>query len=140
MAVIHGFQDKIAALQFEWAWQHVHRSKTFREAVGCDVLARRMKWRKGVKARLDELRVLLMECQNFSSYPLRVYFPEGEYRDTFCKVLDKARNEKNLLVDNVGDLGDVDHSTDFLINIEVCSLENMPFAKDVAGEKNGQIL
>ena len=109
VAVIEGFRDKVSAMQFEWAWQHVGRSKTFRSAVGCDKLAKRMKRRRGVKARLDELAVLLNDCDPFNTLDLKVCFPESEYHDLFCDVLREDAVNK--------------------LDLEVCSLDDMPFAK-----------
>ena len=110
VAIIDGFEDKVAAMQFEWAWQHTHRSKVFREAVGDDALARRMKRRRGVQARFDELRVLLGECEPFNSYPLEVYFPEEEKHELFCTLLPESDD----------DMQD--------IRKKVCAVNEMPFA------------
>lgn len=112
VAIIDGFDDKVAAMQFEWAWQHTHRSKKFREAVGCDELASRMRRKRGVKARFDELRILLCECEPFNSYPLKVYFPEAENHEIFCSVLPESVNAQD-------------------IRMTVCSVEEMPFAAKI---------
>lgn len=109
VAVIGSFQDKVTAMQFEWAWQHTGRSKVFREAVGCDKLARKMKRRRGVKARLDELGILLNDCPPFNTFPLTVYFHNVGYHELFA---DLPRNE-----------------TRNSMNLEVCSVDAMPFAK-----------
>ena len=93
VAIIDGFEDKVTAMQFEWAWHHTHRSKTFREAVGDDALAKRMKRKRGVKARFDELHVLLGACEPFNTYPLEVYFPDAENHELFCSLL--PENEEN---------------------------------------------
>ncbi|KAL7553055.1 hypothetical protein ACHAWF_016303, partial [Thalassiosira exigua] len=85
VAVLDGFEDKVAAMQFEWAWQHVGRSKTFRMAVG-DQLAKKMKRRRGVRARLDELGILLSDCHPFNTFPLKVHFPDAQYHDLFCDL------------------------------------------------------
>jgi tRNA/tmRNA/rRNA uracil-C5-methylase (TrmA/RlmC/RlmD family)/predicted GIY-YIG superfamily endonuclease len=111
-AIIDGFQDKVAAMQFEWAWQHTHRSKVFREAVGDDALAKRMKRRRGVKARFDELRVLLGECEPFNSYPLEVYFPEEESHELFCTLL--SGNDTEIKQE---------------IRKKICPIDEMPFAE-----------
>ena len=107
VAVNDGFQDKVSAMQFKWVWQHVGRSKVFREAVGCDKLVRKMKRQRGVKARHDELDILLNDCPPFNTLPLKVYLPETKYWDLFCNV-SKGTDIKNL---------------------EVCSLDDMPFTK-----------
>lgn len=109
-AIIDGFENKVNAMQFEWAWQHTHRSKTFREAVGDDALAKRMKRRRGVRARFDELHVLLGACEPFNSYPLEVYFPDAENHELFCSLL--PENEES-------------HD----IRKKICPVEEMPFAK-----------
>jgi len=116
VAVIDGFDGKVSAMRFEWAWQHAGRSKAFREAVGCDKLARKMKRRRGVEARLDELGILLNDCAPFDGFPLKVYFSEERDRDLFW---------------------DVSKETDRLDNAEVVgSLDEMPFAKQLlAGKK-----
>lgn len=84
VAIIRGFQDKVSAMQFEWAWQHVDRSKVFREAVGSNEEARKMKRRRGVVARLKELRILLNDCDPFNNLPLKFYYLDGAYHDSFC--------------------------------------------------------
>jgi len=130
VCVIHGFQDKITALQFEWAWQNVDKSKSFREAVGCDTLAKKIKRRMGPKARLDELRILLKECLPFCLYSLTVYFPEEEYHDIFSLLLMRGKNGNPYKKDE-----DDSEAYEPLTNFEVCSLENMPFAKEAAALK-----
>ena len=112
-AIVDGFQDKVSAMKFEWAWQHTHRSKVFREAVGDDALAKRMKRRRGVKARFDELRVLL-ECEPFNCHPLEVYFPEEASQDLFYSMLNGNGN---------------DNATQE-IKTSVCPVDEMPFAAE----------
>jgi len=104
VAVIDGFQDKVSAMQFEWAWQHVGRSKVFREAVGCDKLAKRMKRRRGVEARLEELGILLNDCPPFNSFPLKVFFPETEDHDLFCNMAKETYNTNNVEVRTLADM------------------------------------
>jgi len=134
VCVIHGFQDKITALQFEWAWQNVDKSKAFREAVGDDKLAKKMKRRYGPKARLEELRILLKECLPFCLYSLTVYFPEKEYHDIFSGILRRGKNGNPYKKDDDEDCNQSE-LYEPLMNIEVCSLENMPMAKEIAALK-----
>mmetsp|Transcript_10256 Transcript_10256/g.22191 ORF Transcript_10256/g.22191 Transcript_10256/m.22191 type:complete len:755 (-) Transcript_10256:213-2477(-) len=143
VCVIHGFQDKITALQFEWAWQHVDKCKSFREAVTPvgdeasvgDALARKMKRRYGPKARLDELRILLKDCMPFCLYSLTVYFPEREYHDMFRGMVVRGKNGNPYKKDE-------DESTcyeDSLMNMEVCALEDMPVAREMREAKEKKV-
>ena len=129
VCVIHGFEDKITALQFEWAWQNVDKSKAFREALGGDdKLAKKMKRSIGPKARLEELRVLLKECLPFCLYSLTVYFPERYYHDIFSGILRRGKNGNPYKKDD----DESDALFEPLLAIEVCSLENMPVAREAA--------
>lgn len=83
VAIIDGFLDKVTAMQFEWAWQHVDRSKVFRAAVGSDILARKMKRRRGAVARLEDLSVLLHDCSPFNTLPLKFHYLDEKYHDYF---------------------------------------------------------
>ena len=128
MCVIHGFEDKITALQFEWAWQNVDKSKAFREALaGDEKLAKKMKRSLGPKARLQELRILLKECLPFCLYSLTVYFPERYYHDIFSGILSRGKNGNPYKKDD-----DESDAFEPLMNIEVCSVENMPVAREAA--------
>ena len=130
VAIIHGFQDKITALQFEWAWQNVDKSKAFREAVGDDALARKMKRRMGPKARLDELRWLLKDVQPFCLYSLTVYFPEREYCEIFRGIVSRGKNGNPYKKDD--DESECrSEMLDSLLDIQVSSVENMPFAREI---------
>eukprot|EP00984_Skeletonema_dohrnii_P025097 scaffold14210_cov122-Skeletonema_dohrnii-CCMP3373.AAC.4 len=134
VAIIHGFQDKITALQFEWAWQNVDKSKAFREAVGDDALARKMKRRMGPKARLDELRWLLKDVQPFCLYSLTVYFPEREYCEIFRGIVARGKSGNPYKKDD--DESEC-HSEmlESLLDIQVASVEDMPFAKELVALK-----
>ena len=88
MLVLHGFPDKIAALQFEWAWQHPDRSRVFRAVVG-DAEAKRMQRRRGVRGKLDILRILLLYCEPFCQYELNAHFLEGEHEQMFRTLLEE---------------------------------------------------
>lgn len=122
--IVGGFENKTAALQFEWAWQNVGKSKAFREAVGDDVLARKMGRRRGVRARLDELRLLLNVCKPWcESDEFTVYFMEEKIHLQFCELSSKAEKDGN------------DLSRNGVLMKRVCSVEDMPFAIDLESKK-----
>ena len=104
VAIVDGFQSKISAMKFEWAWQNVHKSLVFRQAVGCDKLARKMKRRRGIKPRLDELGILMNDCSPFNTLPLKVYFLEKEYQDLFHDVSTTRETSYVDLVDSLDDM------------------------------------
>ncbi len=135
MAIIHGFQDKITALQFEWAWQNVDKSKAFREAVGNDALARKMKRRMGPKARLDELRWLVKDVQPFCLYSLTVYFPEREYCEIFRGIISRGKNGNPYKLDDDESVSCRSEMLESLLDVQVKAVDDMPFAKDIEALK-----
>ncbi|KAL7496389.1 hypothetical protein ACHAWT_004701 [Skeletonema menzelii] len=135
VAIIHGFQDKITALQFEWAWQNVDKSKAFREAVGDDAMARKMKRRMGPKARLDELRWLLKDVQPFCLYSLTVYFPEREYCEIFRGIVSRGKSGNPYKKDDDDESEGRSEMFDSLLDIQVSAVENMPFAREMVDLK-----
>jgi predicted GIY-YIG superfamily endonuclease len=59
VCVVSGFPDKIAALQFEWLWQHPYRSRVARRVMERSVKGKRGFGRLGtVRRKLAELDFL----------------------------------------------------------------------------------
>ena len=85
VAIVHGFPDKITALQFEWAWQHPNKSLHVRDALG-DQEAAALGRKRGAKAVLTTLKAMVNECDSFSNYPLEVYFLDETFRQDFLKA------------------------------------------------------
>lgn len=76
VAVVHGFTNKVAALQFEYAWQHPKRSRLLREAFAAHLTVRRA---QGVSGKMAVLALLLATAP-FSSQPLAVHLVEENDR------------------------------------------------------------
>ena len=108
------------------------KSLGFREAVGDDALAKKMKRRYGPKARLDELRILLKESLPFCLYSLTVYFPERVHCDMFGALLRRGK-DGNPYKNDQEESGEAYYEP--LTNYEVCALENMPVVKEMEGLK-----
>jgi structure-specific endonuclease subunit SLX1 len=81
---VHGFPSSIAALQFEWAWQHPHLTKK----VTSEFKAGKKKPGRSMAARLGSLH-LLLSTHAFGRWPLTLrFFSEDVYKQwhTVCKA------------------------------------------------------
>ena len=75
--VVHGFPSRVAALQFEWAWQHPWRTRHLRTAPADGRTGRgRALFGSGrglatLRARIGVVRTMLA-CHPYSNWPLHV--------------------------------------------------------------------
>ncbi|KAF8170262.1 hypothetical protein K438DRAFT_218307 [Mycena galopus ATCC 62051] len=65
--IVYGFPSKLAALQFEWAWQHAHISRHLRDADGKAILRRA----NTVSSNIRTVR-LMLSTHPWSTWPLHV--------------------------------------------------------------------
>ncbi|KAF7362092.1 Structure-specific endonuclease subunit SLX1 [Mycena venus] len=65
--IVYGFPSKLAALQFEWAWQHAHISRHLRDADGKAILRRA----NTVSTNIRTVR-LMLSTHPWNTWPLHV--------------------------------------------------------------------
>ncbi|KAF7321451.1 Structure-specific endonuclease subunit SLX1 [Mycena kentingensis (nom. inval.)] len=65
--IVYGFPSKLTALQFEWAWQHVHKTRHLRDANGKALLSRS----SGLNSNIRAVR-LMLATHPYSTWPLHV--------------------------------------------------------------------
>ncbi|CEM05557.1 unnamed protein product [Vitrella brassicaformis CCMP3155] len=90
---VWGFPNKIAALQFEWAWQRPAVSRLSRDAVADLSYCRVTKWgRQKRRTVVQNLEVVfrMLKCQPWARMPLQVHFLDAEAYETLLPRLQTA--------------------------------------------------
>ncbi|EPQ51778.1 hypothetical protein GLOTRDRAFT_80778, partial [Gloeophyllum trabeum ATCC 11539] len=88
--IVHGFPSKLAALQFEWAWQHPHLSRHLKDDKGANLFTSPQKY---FKTSVLVARTMLAS-HPYSSWPLHVKL--------FTEEAAKAWNEVSRKIDANG--------------------------------------
>lgn len=86
--IVHGFPSRVAALQFEWAWQHPHTSRHLRDAHGKQQFSRV----PHVLGKNIEVVQAMIRSHPFNLWPLHVKLFTEEARDTWHTLLDRNCN------------------------------------------------
>ncbi|THH21381.1 hypothetical protein EW146_g138 [Bondarzewia mesenterica] len=65
--IVYGFPSRLTALQFEWAWQHHHKSRQLRDEEGKPLFSRSRKM-----PHLTKVVRTMLSCQPYNTWPLHV--------------------------------------------------------------------
>ncbi|KAI0059978.1 hypothetical protein BV25DRAFT_1808303 [Artomyces pyxidatus] len=66
--IVYGFPSKLAALQFEWAWQHPHISRHLRDDEGKSLFSGEKRY---IKTNIQVVQTMIA-CRPYNTWPLHV--------------------------------------------------------------------
>ncbi|KAL5514722.1 hypothetical protein ACEPAG_2038 [Sanghuangporus baumii] len=145
--IVHGFPSRLAALQFEWAWQHPHLSRHLRQARSDGQMFGTGKRRSGVngtlKGNIKTVRTMLA-THPYSTWPLHVKLFTHEAvkhwaaADSVGSLLTRDRKTKTKLPD----LDAVDLCKDmprgFTVSVELEGVDGKGQGNSRAGSGSGR--
>jgi structure-specific endonuclease subunit SLX1 len=86
VVVVYGFPSRLAALQFEWAWQNPHKSRHFKSGQFPSTFIGKQKERY-LAGKLQALN-LMFHLDQYKRWPLHIHFTNSSVQKMFEQMLD----------------------------------------------------